>query len=60
MYHYLLIYYEISKPRSGILFEYKIKAQRCGFDFERKKEPADMELSRLFRKPRKRNGAGFF
>ena len=27
---------------------------------ERKKETADVELSRLLRKPGKRNGAGFF
>ena len=30
------------------------------FVLERKKEAADMELSRLFRKPGKRNGAAFF
>ncbi len=35
----------------------KIGAQRSGSDFERKKEPVDGELSRLFRKPGKRNGA---
>ena len=38
---------------------YKIEAQRSGFDFERKREIADMELSRHFRKPGKRNGASF-
>jgi hypothetical protein len=38
----------------------KIGAQQSGSDFERKKEPADTELSRLLRKPRKRSGAGFF
>ena len=38
----------------------QIKTQRSGFDLERKKEPADVQFSRLFRKPRKRNGAGFF
>ena len=30
------------------------------FDLERKKETADVELSRPLRKPGKRNGAGFF
>ena len=35
-------------------------AQRSGSGSERKKETVDMELSRLLRKPRKRNGAGFF
>ena len=29
------------------------------FELERKTEPMDMELSRLLRKPRKRNGIGF-
>ena len=38
----------------------QIKTQRSGFDLERKKEPADVQFSRLFRKPRKWNGAGFF
>ena len=37
----------------------KIEAQRSGFDFERKREIADMELSRRLRKPGKRNGASF-
>lgn len=39
---------------------YRIEAQRCGFDSERKKKPAVMQLSRLLLKPRKRNRAGFF
>ena len=39
---------------------YRIEAQRSGFDSERKKEGADMQLSRLLRKPRKRNAASFF
>jgi hypothetical protein len=38
----------------------KIEAQRSGFDFERKREIADMELSRRLRKPGKRNATGFF
>ena len=38
----------------------QFKAQRSGFELERKKETADMQLSWLFRKPRKRNAAGFF
>ena len=28
--------------------KYKIEAQRSGLDFERKKEPEDMKLPRLF------------
>ena len=36
------------------------KARRSGFAVERKKEIADVQLSRLFRKPRKRNAASFF
>ena len=36
------------------------EAQRSGFALERKKEGADMQFSRLLRKPRKRNGASFF
>jgi hypothetical protein len=36
------------------------KAQRSGFVVERKKEIADVQLSRLLRKPRKRNEASFF
>ena len=51
----------------------QLEAQRSGFELERKKEAADMELSRqalivarfsrvvmLLRKPRKRHGAAFF
>ena len=38
----------------------QIRAQRSGSDLERKKEPTDMQFSRRFRKPRKRNGGGFF
>ena len=38
----------------------QLEAQRSGFELERKKESADMEFSRLLRKPRKRNGADFF
>ena len=38
----------------------RIEAQRCGFDSERKKKQAFMQLSRLLLKPRKRNRAGFF
>ena len=37
----------------------KHKAQRSGFVFERKEELTDMELSRLLRKPGKRNGVSF-
>ena len=38
----------------------QIGAQRSGSDLERKKEPTDMQFSRRLRKPRKRNGVGFF
>ena len=38
----------------------QLEAQRSGFELERKKESADMEFSRLLRKPRKQNGADFF
>ena len=36
------------------------RAQRSGSAWKRRKEGADMQLSRLLRKPRKRNGASFF
>ena len=38
----------------------KSKPGEAGSIWRRKKEPADMELSRRLRKPRKRNAAGFF
>jgi len=36
----------------------QIEARRSGFGLEKKKDPADVELSRS--SPRKRIGAGFF
>ena len=39
---------------------HQTEAQRSGFGLERKKESTDMELSRLLRKPRKRNDVDFF
>ena len=39
---------------------HQIKAQRNGFDLERRKEITDVEFSRRFGKPRKRNGVSFF
>ena len=38
----------------------RLKAQRSGFETERKKEGADMKFSRLLRKPGKWNAASFF
>ena len=38
----------------------KSKPNEVGSIWKRKKEIADMELFRLFRKPKKRNGASFF
>ena len=38
----------------------KPEAPREASGLERKKEPADVKLSRHLRKPGKRNGAGFF
>ena len=38
----------------------KSELPRESSDLERKKETADVELSRHLRKPGKRNGAGFF
>ena len=54
---YLLSYWgkSIDLPRLP-----QIEIRRSGFDLERKKEPTDVELSRRLRKPRKRNGVGFF
>ena len=46
--------------RNEELVSNKHKAQRSGFVLERKKEIADVQLSRPLRKPRKRNGASFF
>lgn len=40
-------------------FSYEHRAQQSGSVFERKQEPMDMQLSRLLRKPGKRNGIGF-
>ena len=39
---------------------HQITAQHSGFDLERRKEITDVQLSLLFRKPRKRNGVNFF
>ena len=44
----------------AIRSDIQIEAQRSGFDLERKKDTADVQFSRLLRKPRKRNGAEFF
>ena len=38
----------------------KSEVPRETSDLERKKDSADMQFSRLLRKPRKRNGAEFF
>ena len=39
--------------------ENRLKAQRSGFETERKKEGADMQFPRLLRKPGKWNEASF-
>ena len=38
----------------------KSEPREAGPIWERKKDSADVQFSRLFRKPRKRNGAEFF
>jgi hypothetical protein len=49
----------MEKASSKTIEKNKIEAQRSGFDFERKREISDMELSRRLRKPGKRNGESF-
>ena len=45
---------------SESLFQTESKPNEAALIRKRKKEPLDMEFSRLLRKPRKRNGKGFF
>ncbi len=52
--------YQLSYTPMLIYRSRQIGAQLSGSDLGRKKEPTDMQLSRRFRKPRKRNGVGFF
>ena len=48
------------QSKSEPSFKTKSENPREFSDLERKKETADVELSRLLRKPGKRNGAGIF
>jgi hypothetical protein len=50
----------IPNTASNVLYRFpNAEPSVCGSALERKKETADVQFSRLLRKPRKRNAAGF-